>query len=73
MLADCGVPMGPSKISRLVREYLHRVEHLGQIGFDEFLVNATKVQAQWYGLVSSRRGSDPTGWTAAHNVDRERE
>lgn len=45
LLANCGVPMSPSKVSRLVREYKHRVEQNG-FSFEAFLVNTVQVTAE---------------------------
>lgn len=76
ILGNCGVSMAPSKVSKLVRTYKHRVEHNG-FAFFTFLANAIQLDQQ------SRREAllnpeivrvityaDITGETAARNVDR---
>lgn len=77
LLQNCGIPMSPSKISRLVREYKHRVEQNG-FSFEAFLVNSVELTAE-----QRRRAladpetarifsywSDPTGEDAVNNVMR---
>ena len=39
LLGNCGISMSPSKVSRLVREFKHRVEGNG-FSFEAFLVNS---------------------------------
>lgn len=76
ILANCGVPLGQSKLSRLVRTYQARVERNGFAFFD-FLATAVQV-------TDARRRTaladpevqrvisyaDPTGETAVANVMR---
>ncbi len=78
ILTNCGVSLGPSKISRLVRSYQARVQRNGFPFFD-FLVNAVQVddvrrrQALAAGDVQRVISyADPTGETAVRNVARER-
>ena len=76
LLADSGVAMSPSRVSRLVRDYKRRVETNG-FGFEAFLVNTALLTAD-----QRRRAllnpdiarvvsyADPTGETAVNNVVR---
>jgi hypothetical protein len=68
--------MSPSKVSRLVREFKHRVEQNG-FPFEEFLVNAVQVTAEQRRRLAANpdiakviRYADPTGETAVRNVER---
>lgn len=45
LLINCGITMSPSKVSRLVREYRHRVERNG-FAFEAFLVNSVMLTAE---------------------------
>lgn len=78
ILANCGVSMGSSKVSRLVREYEHRVERNGFAFFD-FLVNAVQVSDDQRRLALASPEvqrvisyADPTGETAVRHVMRAR-
>lgn len=78
ILTNCGVNVGPSKLSRLVRTYQTRVERNGFLFFD-FLVNAVQVddvrRRQALAAPDVQRVisyADPTGETAVRNVARER-
>jgi hypothetical protein len=76
LLNNCGVPMSPSKVTRLVREFKRRVEHNG-FPFEAFLVNSVQLTAE-----QRRRAladpdiakvvsfPDPVGEEAVHNVMR---
>jgi hypothetical protein len=76
VLANCGISMSPSKVSRLVRAYKHRVERNG-FSFAAYIVNNIAIhtaqrQAIIDALVKVISYADPTGETAASNVDRGR-
>lgn len=74
-LDRAGIRMSPSKVNRLCRDYVNIVAGKG-VSFGAFLANAVVLDA------SQRRAfdavyyrltyTDPTGETAARNVDRER-
>jgi hypothetical protein len=79
ILANCGVGMSPSKVSRLVRQFEARVARNGWTLF-EFLTNAVQLSAD------QRRAAlanpdvarvisyvDPTGETAVNNVLRQQD
>lgn len=78
LLANCGMQMSPSKVSRLVRTFKQRVEGNG-FPFEAFLVNSVQLTAE-----VRRRAladpdiarfiayADPTGETAVGNVMRRR-
>lgn len=78
ILTNCGVIMGQSRISRLVRQFEHRVERNGFAFFD-FLANSVQLDAD-----TRRRAlanpdvqrviayADPTGETAVAHVMKER-
>ncbi|BCP14851.1 hypothetical protein [Mycobacterium paraintracellulare] len=74
LLGNCGVEMSPSRVSRLVRQFKHRVETNG-FGFDSFLVNAVQLTAdqrrkalQHPDIARSICYADPTGETAIAHV-----
>lgn len=74
LLGNCHVPMSPSKISRLVRQYKHRVEANGY-PFEAFLVNAVEVTTEQRRALLAAPDvarvisyADPTGETAVRNV-----
>ncbi|MHC9292492.1 hypothetical protein ACRCUN_08475 [Mycobacterium sp. LTG2003] len=76
LLANCGVSISPSKVSRMVREYKRRVEKNG-FPFEAFLVNTVQLTAEQRRQMLANPDiarvisySDPTGETAANNVDR---
>ncbi|MCV7176766.1 hypothetical protein [Mycolicibacterium sphagni] len=45
LLTNCGICMSPAKVSRLVREFKHRVERNG-FPFEAFLVNSVDMTNQ---------------------------
>ena len=68
--------MSPSKVSRLVREFKHRVEKNG-FPFEAFLVNTVQLTEQQRRQVAANPDvaraisyADPTGETAVSNVIR---
>lgn len=74
LLANTGIAMSPSKVSRLVREYRHRVERNG-FPFEAFLVNSVQLTADQRSRALSNPDTarfitymDPTGETAVNNV-----
>jgi hypothetical protein len=74
LLCNCGIQMSPSKVSRLVREYRHRVERNG-FPFEAFLVNSVQLTAQQRrqalanpDIARAISYADPTGETAINNV-----
>lgn len=74
LLANCGVPMSPSKISRLARQYKHRVEANG-FSFEAFLVNSVQLTSEQRLRVLADPEiarcivyADPTGETAVNRV-----
>jgi hypothetical protein len=76
LLCACGIQMSPSKVSRLVREYRHRVERNG-FPFEAFLVNSVQLTAQQRrqplanpDIARVIAYADPTGETAVNNVMR---
>ncbi|MGX9213138.1 hypothetical protein ACWWSA_01155 [Mycobacteroides abscessus subsp. abscessus] len=78
LLDRCGIRSSPSKVSRLVREYKHRVEQNG-FPFEAFLVNTVQLTAEQ--RAQARQNPeiarvinyvDRTGETAVNNVVRER-
>lgn len=78
LLANCGIAISPSKVSRMVRKYKHRVENNG-FPFEAFLVNTVQLSAQQRrqmlanpDIASVISYSDPTGETAVNNVVRGR-
>lgn len=77
LLANCGVTMGASKVSRLVREFRARVEQNG-FSFEEFIVNSVQLTAEQRRRALSDPQiarviayADPTGETAVNRVVRE--
>ncbi|WP_237112610.1 hypothetical protein [Mycobacteroides abscessus] len=73
-LAECGIEMSPSKVSRLVRRFSARVERNGW-GFFEFFSNAVLLSAAQRRAVLANPDvaraiayRDPTGETAVNNV-----
>jgi hypothetical protein len=77
ILANCGVVMSPSKVSRLVRLYQSRVAANGWT-FLDFLANKVALSVQQYRRVLADPDMarvivylDPTGETAVNNVLRE--
>lgn len=76
LLADSGVTMSPSKVSRLVRDYKRRVETSG-FPFEAFLVNSALLTADQRrrallnpNIVRVIAYADPTGETAVNRVMR---
>lgn len=76
LLANCGVEMSPSKVSRLVREYKRRVETNG-FPFEAFLVNSVQLTAEQRrralanpDIARAIGYADPTGEAAVNNVMR---
>jgi hypothetical protein len=76
LLANCGIPMSQSKVSRLVRTFKHRVEANGY-PFEAFLVNSVELTAQQrrQALANPEIArviayADPTGEAAVNNVMR---
>ena len=78
LLDDLDITMSPSKVSRLVRTYQHRVEHTG-FSFWKFLANAVELsddrtlRAVLRNPVLARTFVgylDPTGETAVNNIGR---
>jgi hypothetical protein len=74
LLANCGINMSPSKVSRLVREYRNRVESNG-FSFEAILLNTVQLTAQQRrqalanpDIARAISYSDPTGETAVNNV-----
>lgn len=74
LLGNCGVEMSPSRVSRLVRQFKHRVETNG-FGFDSFLLNAVQLTADQRRKALAHPDiarvisySDPTGEAAVNNV-----
>lgn len=68
--------MSPSKVSRLVRQYKYRVEQNG-FPFEAFLVNSVQMTEQQRRRLLADPAvarvisyADPTGETAARNVDK---
>jgi hypothetical protein len=45
LLANCGIQMSPSKVTRLVRTFKHRVEANGY-PFEAFLINSVQLTAE---------------------------
>lgn len=77
ILGACGFPMGPSKVSRLVRRFQYRVEHNGYAFFD-FIANAMRLtEAQRRAALADPdvakciAYADPTGEAAVENVMRQ--
>ena len=74
ILGACGYPMGPSRVSKLVRRFQHRVEGNGFAFFD-FIANAIRLsEAQRRRALADPDIAriisylDPTGETAVNNV-----
>lgn len=74
LLRNCGIQMSPSKVSRLVRDFKHRVEANG-FPFGAFLVNSVQLTAtqRRQALANPEIArvisySDPTGEKAVHHV-----
>ncbi|MCV7208335.1 hypothetical protein H7J75_06655 [Mycolicibacterium canariasense] len=74
ILANCGVTMSPSKVSRLVRQFEARVARNGWTLF-EFIANAVSLSADQRrqalahpDIVCVLSYADPTGETAVNNV-----
>lgn len=77
-LADCGMEMSPSKVSRLVRKFQARVQHNGW-AFFEFFANALLLTADQRRRATANPDvvrvigyADPTGEQAVNNVMAER-
>jgi hypothetical protein len=78
LLADCGITMSPSKVSRLVREFQNRVAQNG-FAFEAFLVNSVQLTSEQRRRALANPDiarviayADPTGETAVNNILRER-
>jgi hypothetical protein len=75
-LTNCGMPIGSSKASRIVRQYTHRVRPNSWDFFD-FVVNKLaltverqkRLAAEWHRAISYL---DPVGEEAVHTVLQER-
>jgi hypothetical protein len=67
ILDNCGVSMSQSKLSRLVRTYLVRVDSNG-FTFVDFLANTVQLDASTRRRIISY--ADPTGEAAVRNVMR---
>lgn len=74
LLANCGVPMSSSKVSRLVRQFKKRVEGNG-FPFEAFLINSIQLTTdqrrkalQQPDIARVISYSDTTGETAVNNV-----
>jgi hypothetical protein len=77
LLHNCHIPMSQSKISRLVRQYKHRVESNG-FAFKAFLFNSVQLTAEQRRRALANPDiarviayADPTGETAVNNVLRD--
>ncbi|MGN7247095.1 hypothetical protein ACTHQ1_05090 [Janibacter anophelis] len=74
-LEQTGVSLSPSKVTRTCRDYVNTVAGKG-VSFGEFLANVVSLDAlerRVFDAVYYRlTHADPTGETAARNVDRER-
>lgn len=74
-LEEAGVSLSPSKVTRTCRDYLNIVSDKG-VTFGEYLANVVSLDALERRIFDSvyyrLTHSDPTGETAARNVDRER-
>lgn len=75
LLTNCGIPMSPSKVSRLARQYKHRVENNG-FPFEAFLANTVQMTTQQRQQLLTDPATarvisyaDPTGESAPRNVD----
>jgi len=76
-LARFGVNWSRSKVSRVVRTYLHQVAPNG-FPFDRYVLNKVTVHVQRQAELADELRkvvsyADPTGETAAGNVDRSRQ
>lgn len=76
LLGNCGIPMSPSKVSRLVRDFKHRVEKNG-FSFEAFLVNSVDLtnEQRLKALANPESArviayADPTGELAVQRVMR---
>lgn len=76
IMANCGVEMTPSKVSRIVRQFEHQAERNGFTFFD-FLANKIELTEQQHrqALANSDIArvisyADPTGETAVANLVR---
>ncbi|WP_261880078.1 hypothetical protein [Mycobacterium marinum] len=74
LLADCDVRMSPSKVSRVVRQFKHRVERNG-FPFESFLANSVMLTADQRrralahpDIAKAISYADPTGERAVSNV-----
>lgn len=74
LLANCHIPLSPARVSRLVREYKHRVEAHG-FRFEWFLVNTVQLTAKQRAQALANPDiarvityADPTGELAVNNV-----
>lgn len=74
ILANCGIAMSPSKVSRLVRQFQARVAANGWT-FLDFLANKVTLSIEQYRRILADPGMarvisylDPTGETAVNNV-----
>lgn len=74
LLTNCGIPMSPSKVSRLVRDFKQRVESNGY-PFEAFLVNSVQLTADERrralanpDIARAISYADPTGETAVSHV-----
>lgn len=76
ILRNCGIPMSPANVSRLVRTYKSQVEPNG-FPFVDYVVNTVEMTVMQRRVVADELTrvigyADPTGETAARNVDRSR-
>lgn len=75
---NCGLPIGPSKVSKLVRIYQRNVEYKG-VAFFDFFANAIELDERQRrealndpDVMRAIAYADPTGETAVKNVIKER-
>jgi hypothetical protein len=78
LLANCGIQMSPSKVTRLVRTFKHRVEANGY-PFEAFLINSVQLTAEQRRQTLANPEiarviayADPTGELAVNRVIRRR-
>lgn len=76
--SNCGLPVGPSKVSKLVRRFRRDVEYKG-VPFFDYFANAVHLDAQQRrsalanpDVARAISYADPTGESAVNNVIRQR-
>lgn len=80
ILANCGLEMAPSKVSRIVRRYEHRISGSGTFTFIDYLTSQVQVSSEQRRQILNdpevrrifRYRDDPTGEDAVRHVLRER-